>query len=114
MLRNSRARVAPARNSRIGTIPRLYGALKKARAAVHVIPDEHAAAVDRVDPKVGRMAAKIAKAPADTLDEAALKIEAVMQEGDYNDALECLASLRKDLRRMQARRMRRGAGGRRG
>jgi hypothetical protein len=37
-----------------------------------------------------------------------------MQEGDYNDALECLASLRKDLRRMQARRMRRGAGGRRG
>jgi hypothetical protein len=59
--------------------------------------------LDRAAARLGRVAARIANAPADTLDEAALKIKAVMQEGDYNDALDCLSSLRKDLRRIRAR-----------
>jgi hypothetical protein len=112
VLRNSRPLVAAAR-SRTETIRRLYGELKKARAAVNAIPEPDRAAFERADAKVSRMAARIAQAPADTFDEAALKIEAVMQEGDFNDALECLASLRQDLRRMEARTLRRGAAGRR-
>jgi hypothetical protein len=57
---------------------------------------------ERAASRLSRVAARIAKAPADTLDEAALKIDAVMQDGDYNDALDCLHTLREDLRRMQA------------
>jgi hypothetical protein len=101
---STRARAAAARKRRTATIAGLYSELKTAREAAHAIPkDAQAAAFDRAAARLGRVAARIASAPADSLDEAAVKIEAVMQEGDYNDALDCLASLRKDLRRIRAR-----------
>jgi hypothetical protein len=95
---------AGAPKRRTATIPRLYSELKTARESAHAIPkDAQATAFDRAAARLSRVAARIANAPAETLDEATLKIEAVMQEGDYNDALDCLASLIDDLRRILAR-----------
>ncbi len=78
----------------------LYGQFEKSRRAAYAITTNtpaKQAKFDRAAAGLGRMAARIAKTPANTVDEMLLKIDAVLAEGE-DAQRQCLVSLRDDLR----------------
>jgi hypothetical protein len=82
------------------SITDLHAQFEKARAAASAIPSAKEAEFDRAAAKVGRIAARIAKAQANNLDEMLLETGAVTKEGGYEEDHDCVLSIRDDLHRL--------------